>query len=365
MASEAQTSPSAAASIRRDRLTRVQDLLRQGIDDGAYPGAVVCVYQGAECVLHEAVGALDGTRATATDSIYDLASLTKPLATAAVALTLAESGALLLSAALRDILGDCVPDHLAAVTLLQLLTHTSGLPAWAPCYQAGLGMVHALRAIFALPAPTAPPGARYEYSCLNFILLAEIVRRITGRSLDQLADEWIFHPLGVRDMTFRPPSDLLPRVAPTASMEGPAAGPHLLGVVHDGNARAIEAGGDISGNAGLFGTAAGVTAVAEAIRTGRLFGAPATVRALSNQIAPDIGGHSLLFYSHPNPLNPTGDLFSDRAVGHSGFTGTTLVIDPAYDLTVVVLTNSVFIDGKRKWLPLRRQLMNALAGALR
>lgn len=155
-------------------------------------------------------------------------------------------------------------------------------------------------------------------------------------------------------------------IAPTLSHEGPAHDDPLVGLPHDGNARAITLGGDVPGNAGLFGTATDVAAFGEALRTGRLFGAPATVRSLTSQIPPEVGGHTLMFYAQPNPLNPIGDLLSPRAVGHSGFTGTALVIDPEYDLTVAVITNCVLLPGaKPKWLRVRRRLMNAIAGTLR
>lgn len=347
-----------------DRLARARDLLRAGVGNGAMPGGVVCLFRGGEPVLLDAFGTLDDSRPAATDTLYDLASLTKPLATASSVVILVEQGRLVLGANLENLLGEMVPvpEHFAKITVAQLLTHTSGLPAWIACYDTGFGLDAAVSAVLALPAPSAAPGTRYEYSCLGFLLLARILRAVTGQSVEEFARENVFVPLGLHSLTFRPGRN--DRVAPTVSREGPSKDTPLIGVVHDGNARGIESGGDISGNAGLFGTAADVAAFGEAVRTGRLFSAPATARALASQISPAIGGHSLLFFAAPNGLNPTGDLLSDRAVGHSGYTGTALVIDPAYDLTVAVLTNSVYGDGKGKWLTLRRKFLNALAASL-
>lgn len=354
-----------AANVRPDHLARVVDLLHAGVADGAMPGGTVCAFRNGRCFLHEAFGTLDGARPVTTDTRYDLASITKPVATASSIVTLVEQGRLLLGASLGDLLGEIVPEHLKPLTVLRLLTHTSSIKAWTPCYDAGLGLDSAVTAIFALPAPDAAPGTRYEYSCLNFILLAKIIEVVTGKTVAVFAREHVFDPLGLESLTFRPGVALQDRIAPTVSQEGPGKGEPLVGVVHDGNARGIEAGsGSVSGNAGLFGTAADVAAFGEAVRTGRLFGAPATARCLESQIRPEVGGHTLLFFAQPNGLTPVGDLISDRAVGHSGFTGTSLVIDPATNLTVAVLTNSVYTDGKGKWLPLRRRFMNALSAAL-
>jgi CubicO group peptidase (beta-lactamase class C family) len=328
------------------------------------PGGVVCLYRNGEQAVLEAFGLQDETRPATTETVYDLASLTKPLATASSIVTLIEQGRLVLGAALGTLLGETVPEHLAKITVGQLLTHTSGISSWTACYNNGTGLDAAVGAIFALPAPTAAPGTRYEYSCLNFILLARILLKLTGQTVEEFATENIFTPLGLNSLTFHPKTNL-EQVAPTISREGPNKDTTLTGIVHDGNARGIEMqDGDVSGNAGLFGNAADVAAFGEAIRTGRLFGPPTTARVLSSQVPAAVGGHSLLFFAHPNGLCPAGDLFSDRAVGHSGYTGTVLLIEPAYDLTLAVLTNSVYGDGKASWLILRRKFMNALAASL-
>jgi CubicO group peptidase (beta-lactamase class C family) len=259
-----------------------------------------------------------------------------------------------------------------------LLTHTSGLPAWKPLYESGAADLDgAVETILRLP-PEAAPGERYAYSCLGFVLLARIVEIVSGRRLDAFAADQVFAPLGLRDTCFLPDPSLRPRIAPTKTVEqdpgGAAAGDagaELVGVVHDGNARAI---GGVSGNAGLFGTAEDVARFGEAMRQNglcaggraRLFAAPTAARVLTNQVRAEVGGaHTLLFFAQNNGLCPAGDLLSPRTVGHSGFTGTVLTIDPEYDLTVALLTNRVLTDpGGTRWLSARRRFLNALAASL-
>jgi serine-type D-Ala-D-Ala carboxypeptidase len=344
--------------VNTARVSRALDVLKLGIADGVMPGATVCAIKHGEVFLHEAIGTLDGERPTALDSIYDLASITKPMATGASVLNLVEDGRLALTTTLPELFGKAA-SHFPNVTVRHLLTHTSGLPAWTPCYDNGPGHDAAIEAILRLPS--APVGTKYEYSCLNFILLHRIVEKIAEQPLDVYAQENTFAPLGLTDTMYRPSEHLHRRIAPTVPQEGPNKGERLVGTVHDGNARGI---GGVSGNAGLFGTAKDVATFGEALRAGRLFGAPTRARIFENQVDPAVGAHTFLFFAQGNGFCPAGDLLSPRAVGHSGFTGTVLTIDPAHDLTVAVLTNSVFGDGKPGWLNLRRRFLNALASAL-
>jgi serine-type D-Ala-D-Ala carboxypeptidase len=355
-----------SVNVSPARVARAVDLLREAVDVGAMPGAVVRAYRYGQIFLDEAVGTLDGTRPARPDSIYDLASLTKPMATAASLLTLVEAGRVPLTAAVTDFLGDFAESgagHLAPVTLRHLLTHTSGLPAWTACYDVGPGQENAVRAILRVPA-TAPPGAKYEYSCLNFILLRTVIESVVGKPLDEYAREAVFAPLGLTETGYRPDESLRERIAPTVPKEGPNAGETLIGTVHDGNARGI---GGVSGNAGLFGTVADVARFGELLRCrseATLFGAPTLTRILTNQIDPAVGAHTLFFFAQGNGFCPAGDLLSPRAVGHSGYTGTLLTLDPAHDLTVALLSNAVYGDGKVNFLAYRRKFLNALASAL-
>ena len=375
------------------------DALRRGVHEDVMPGATVCAFRKGQMFLHEGFGTLDSVRPTTTDTIYDLASLTKPMATASSILTLLEEGILNLSDKLPLFFGDAAK-HLSDVSIRHLLTHTSGLPAWTACYKQGTGMEAALAAIFALPV--ALPGTKYEYSCLGYILLGRIVEILSERTLDIYVRENVFIPLGLGDTTFLPDPSVHDRIAPTKGVEGPekpdAANPITLqGTVHDGNARGI---GGVAGNAGLFGTARDVAAFGEAIRQGphmamtfgtssgfrsgsapsaasmgdsmrrgpattSLFSAATFPRLLKNQVEPSVGAQTLMFFAHPNPLCPMGELLSNETVGHSGYTGTLITIDPALELVVVVLTNRVYTDLEGKnWLALRRRFLNMLAASV-
>ena len=340
-------------------MNAVRDVLHRAIDAGAMPGAVAVVVHRGETLLHEAFGTLDGEAPAETGTLYDLASLTKPLATASALLKLVEGGEVTLAQPAAEALG-IDEARLPGVTLCHLLTHTSGLPAWAACYAGGVqaGRDSAVEAILSLER--AAPETVYAYSCLGYILLAKILKNLTGKPLEILARERVFAPLGLNSLTFAPDPA---RCAPTTAREGAEDGPtKLRGVVHDGNARAIRAGGHASGNAGLFGAAADVAGFGEAIRAGRLFGAPTRARPLSPQSTPP--GHTLAFFCQPSPLVPQGELLSGATVGHSGFTGTLLTIDPAFDLTVVLLTNAVYGDGKSEFLRWRRRFLNCVASFL-
>ncbi len=335
-------------------------MLLRGIEQRAMPGAVVCVRRRGETLWHEALGMREGTTATASATLYDLASLTKPLAMASSMSVLLERGDVALNTPLASFLPEA--PHLKEATVHHLLTHTSGLPAWIACYKGeGSGMEAAVRAISNLELRGAP-GTHYEYSCLNYILLSHILEILTNTTLDQFAAEHVFAPLGLADtLTFHPDPT---HCAPTISQEGPGSGETLAGIVHDGNARAIGSeGSSVAGNAGLFGTAEAVARFGEAILHGGLFGSPTRQRWLTPQSTPP--GHTLAFFCQPNGLTPSGELLSDQAVGHSGFTGTALVLDPETGCVISLLTNAVYLDNsKAEFLPLRRRFMNAVAGDL-
>ena len=325
------------------------------------PGGVVCIRRRGETVLNEAFGTRDGTRPAMVETVYDLASLTKPIATGASLLTLVEQGRITLTATLAEFF-DGLADPLAAVTVRHLLTHTSGLPAWIPCYNHGLGHANAVAAILTHANESKiTPGLTYAYSCLNFILLHAIIEKVSGTTLDTFARDHIFAPLGLASLMFRPLVLQNANIAPTISREGPDKDTVLLGVVHDGNARGI---GGVSGNAGLFGTAHDVAMFGDALLSSALFGAPTTARLLESQIKPEIGFHTLLFFAQGNGYCPAGDLLSPRAVGHSGYTGTLLTLDPAHEVTIALVTNAVFGDGKTNFLTYRRKFLNTVASVL-
>lgn len=338
--------------ISQERLSIAEDLLQNGLADGLFTHGTYALARNGQTTARGAFGA------ATPDTVFDLASLTKPMATATAILQLAEHG--------RLHLGERVPGffeaefgplpELADVALRHLLTHTSGLPPIPRWPDAGATRTEILQAVLHTP-PTRPPGAGYTYSDTGYILLGEIVGRVSGEAQEEYFAAHVAGPLGLGATGF------LPRPARPLAPTGKDIPP---GVVHDPRARDL---GGVSGHAGLFGTVDDVLTYAEAIRTGGgPVLAPASVaRMARSQIAPEIGGQSFGWFCRGNDYLPSGDLFSDRAFGHSGFTGTLILIDPDYEISLVLLTNRVVNeseDGSR-FLRQRRCWVNAMAAALR
>jgi CubicO group peptidase (beta-lactamase class C family) len=307
------------------------------------------------------------------ETIYDLASLTKVLVTVPLILQGAAEGRLRLD--------DPVAAHLPemdapAITVRHLLSHTSGLPAWVPFYLEVAGY-DAVIARAARTLPTAPPGTQVIYSDLGFILLGEVARRALGAPLDVLARQRIFDPLGMRDTTYRPDARLRDRIAPTEDgtaieqgMAGTAGRRHtwrrylIWGEVHDSNAHAMEG---VSGHAGLFGTADDLMAYARLWlaggRTpqGEVLRADLVREATTGQPPEHVRG---LGWAVTGPHGWWGDSLSASAFGHTGFTGTSMVIDPDHDLAIVLLTNAIHLGRDRtEILGLRPLLAAAVARA--
>lgn len=348
----------AAASqrVRPEQIAVADSLLQEGLREGLYTHAVYRLAVGGGIVAEGAFG-----KAT-LETIFDLASLTKPLATAIGVLQLVEQGRLhLLQSVPRFFEEEFGPlPHLTDVEVHHLLTHTAGLPPiprWPKTADAPHSRHDLIRSALMSPL-LRPPGVGYTYSDTGYILLGEIAARVSGRGQDSLFHEGVAKRLGLERLRFAPPPSWHSQIAPTGA-EIPA------GTVHDPRARDL---GGIAGHAGLFGRIADVVVCGEAIRAG---GAPllsraAVARMARSQIRPEIGAQSLGWFCTGNDYLPKGDLFSDRSFGHSGFTGTLLLIDPEYEVTVALLTNRVVNEAEdgARFLKLRRQWTNALAAAL-
>ena len=357
-------------------LAPVRALLEEGIGR-AYPGAVLAVFHRGERIIRWAVGdrSLTPTRQpTAPETIYDLASLTKVVVTVPLILQAAAEGRLALDDAVAAHLPECGP---SAITLRHLLSHTSGLPAWIPFYLEA-GGDDAVVARAAAKASAAVPGGQVVYSDLGFILLGEVVRRTLGATLDVLARGRIFAPLGMIDTGYSPDRALLERIAPTEdgtaieqTMAGEAGRRHtwrrrlIWGEVHDSNAYAM---GGVSGHAGVFGTADDLIAYCRMWLdggrgpNGRLLDAGLVREATADQTQ---GAGRGLGWALTGPQGWWGASLSPRAFGHTGFTGSSLVIDPEDDLAIVLLTNAIHLGRDRtEILTLRPRIAAAVAAAL-
>lgn len=333
-----------------DRLKPAYELLDRAVADGAFPGGVLAVGWKGRLAIHSfgrmAREAKD-SRVTA-DTIYDVASLTKPIVTTTAVMLLAQQKQLDLDAPVEHYLpefaaaarSDPDPAWRARVTVRMLLLHDSGLPAHREFYEDAKGKAAILARVLAEPLVRGP-GKQIEYSDLGFILLGTIVERLTGNSLDQFARRNIFTPLGMNASLFNPPRSLRARIAPT---EDDAAYRKRLirGEVDDENAWAM---GGVAGHAGLFSTAGDIAAFAQMILNGGIY---AHHRLLSRATIDEftarrtIGDSArALGWDVPSEPSSSGRYFSGKTFGHMGFTGTSLWIDPERCLFVILLTNRV------------------------
>jgi uncharacterized protein YbbC (DUF1343 family) len=331
------------------------------------PGAVVLVGRRDGILFRRAYGfrEVEPDRVPMTlDTLFDLASLTKPIATATSIMVLAERGTLGLDDPLVKYVPECGghdgPDRPSkrAITLRHLLLHVSGLPADTPKDDFAHGRAEAIRRICGVVL-RGPPGVSSIYSDLGFMLLEEVVRRVTLRELPAFASEAIFTPLGMRDTGYLPADDLKQRAAWTELVDGV----WRVGVVHDPRAYLL---GGVAGHAGLFSTADDLSLYARAILGGGAVDGKRILSAgsVAAMIAPyDVPG-SIRALGWNVQSSWRGEGLSPEAIGHFGFTGTAMWIDPGKDLFVIVLTNRVHPDGKGDSKPLVARIDTLVAGAI-
>ena len=367
---------SVSAELDRARLVLLDTLVEDAIRDGRLPGAVVVVGHAGEIVYERAFGAraVDGPpEAMTPDTIFDLASLTKVVATTTSVMILVEEGRL----RLRDRVATYLPEFSShgkdRITIEHLLTHVSGLRPDLPLEEVFEGADTAI-ARAADEVPEAGPGERFVYSDINFFVLGEVVRRVTGQTLDQFARDRIFRPLGMRDTGFNPPASLRPRIAPTepcAPLAWPCGGDGavmLRGRVHDPTARRM---GGVAGHAGLFSTAGDLARFcrmllgAGTLDDVRIL-APLTVARMTRvSTPPQMADRRGLGWDLDSRLSSNrGDLFSFGSYGHTGFTGTSLWLDPGSDTFVVFLSSRLHPSGAGDVTALRGRVATVVASAV-
>jgi len=339
-----------APATMTEHLKPTYALLDQAVADGAFPGGVLAVGLNGQLVVHP-FGKLerDGEAYDADeDSMYDVASLTKPIVTTTAVMLLAQQGRLDLNRSVENYLpgfaaaakSDPNSAWRARVTPRMLLLHDAGLPDHRDFYKEARGHDAILARVLAEPL-VREPGTQIVYSDLGFILLGEIVERLTGESLDVFAKREIFHTLGMDRSMFNPPRKLREDIAPT-EMDSAFRKRLVWGEVHDENAWAM---GGIAGHAGLFSTAQDVAAFAQMILNGGIYGhervlARSTIQQFTARQTVGTSARTL-GWDVPEEPSSSGRYFSARSFGHTGFTGTSLWIDPERKLFVVLLTNRV------------------------
>ena len=358
--------------------TRVERMVETAIIGGAAPGAAVAIGRHGRLALLDGYGRLDwrdGFGAVDETTIYDLASLTKVLATTTAVMLLVDDGRLDLDAPISRYLPEWSsrPER-RSVTVRNLLLHDSGLPAWAALH-AEADTRAEYRARIAGLRLQSVPGEKTTYSDLGFILLGLIVEEISGEQLDAFLAHRVFEPMGLRDTGFNPlawpvrsgaddESALLTRIAPTEQSQS-APGGFIHGVVHDENARGL---GGVSGHAGLFSTARDLAALVQMLMNdgfygGRRYIEPETVQAFTRRFG--TLSTRALGWDTPGQSTSAGEYFTASSFGHTGFTGTSIWADRERDVFVILLTNRVNPSREnQRHNALRRALANAVQQAI-
>lgn len=363
--------------LSSERLKLLDKYLIECIQQKYFPGAVIVVGRKDKIVFRQAYGysqLVPQPKPMKIDLLFDLASITKPVATATSIMILVERGKI----SLQDKVRDYVPEFSLFVDdqgqkgeearIWHLLTHTSGLPAYTNAEE--------VAKLYGSPCPPEtlvkhiaslkkefPPGKDFRYSCLGYITLAHIIKKVTGQDISTFASENIFQPLGMKHTFFNPPPEMRNRCVATEVIDGRP----LVGLVHDPLARLQ---GGISGNAGLFSTADDLAIFARLmLHQGELNGhrilSPLSVKRMT-EIFPEVlfAGRGLGWDINSAYSTNQGDLFGRSSYGHTGYTGTSICIDPETETFIIFLTNRVHPDDKGVIIPVRTRVANLVAAAI-
>jgi serine-type D-Ala-D-Ala carboxypeptidase len=334
------TAAPTSVGMSAERLAKIDHVVERGISAGGYPGAAVVVGRRGAAVWEKGFGRIgwnSSDAAVSENTIYDLASLTKVVGTTTALMLLFDEGKVKLDEPVHSYLPDFTGGNKDLVTVRMLLEHRSGLPAGRDLWRIASSPADARRAVIETPLAFRP-GQYYEYSDLGADVLAFIVESVSGKPLDMFLSERVFKPLGMTETGFRPSPLLRDRIAPTEL--NPPRGYPLRGEVHDENAFAL---GGVAGHAGIFSTANDLSVFAQMMLNGGEYNGTrlvedSTVSLFTKRSA----GTRALGWDTCGGQGSCGKYLSDRAYGHTGFTGTSLWIDPDRQMFVVLLTNRVY-----------------------
>jgi uncharacterized protein YbbC (DUF1343 family)/CubicO group peptidase (beta-lactamase class C family) len=354
-------------AFKTERMAGVDQAIRTAMEQGEMPGAVLSLGHRGQTVYAKAYGrrAVKPNRQAMTrDTIFDLASLTKPVATATSIMILADRGEIDLTAPVARYMPAFGQNGKSEITIAQCLLHRTGLIPDNPVEAYHHGYETAIERICALE-PTWEPGTRFEYSDVGYIVLGHLVQVIDGRPLDVFAKQEIFKPLEMTDTTFNPPSAWRERIAPTEKRDGR----WLRGEVHDPRANPI---GGVAGHAGLFSTASDLARYCRMLLNG---GKLAGQRILSTEAVDRMTrtrwfehgeiGRAYGFDVDSPFSSPRGQAFPiGRSFGHTGFTGPSFWIDPVHEVYLILMTSRLHPDGKGSVVQLRREVANATGAEL-
>lgn len=359
-----------------DRTALIETYLRERVADGNFPGAVAVVRERGREVASVAVGdavIVPERIATTMETIFDLASLTKPLAAAMLFLQAMEAGAIGLETAVSSVLPEFDRDDKRAITFGQLVTHSSGLPKWVPLYVAAERADLVVRTIAELPLAYST-GTSVVYSDPNFIALGFALERIGEATLEAMFESQVAEPLGLQSTGYRPDGSLLHRIAASETgnvyereLAGNLGEGHdgwrtgvIWGTVHDGNAHFL---GGIAGHAGLFGTAGEASRIAEQFLPGScLLERDETFELVRTNLTPGLEEHrSVGWMLASTPDCSAGPGMPPDAFGHTGFTGTSIWVDPRASRVVALMTNRTHPAYGSPPMTEIRRTVNALA----
>lgn len=359
------------------QLQHLDTIILEAIENKEFPGAVLLIGRKGSIVFRKAYGEsqwIPESRPMRISMLFDLASITKPIATATSIMILVEQGKIRLWDKVTDYVpafksyGEDKEDAGRDARLWHLLTHTSGLPPYTDVtevkrkYGEPCRLEDLVNHIAELNKVN-PPGKEFHYSCLGFITLAHIVKKVSGQDLAEFSREHIFQPLNLDNTGYNPSEKIKHRCVPTEVIKGKP----LTGVVHDPLAR-IQGG--ISGNAGLFSTADDLAVIAQMFlnrgefKDARIL-SPLAVKRMT-EVYPEVSfsGRGLGWDLNSSYATNGGDLFGPNSYGHTGYTGTSVWIDPDTDSFVIFLTNRVHPNDKGKIVPIRSRVANVVAAAI-
>ncbi len=353
-----------AVGLDPQKLAAMDEIIATGISEKKMPGCVVCVGRRRQIAWLKAYGNKQVEPTVVpmtTDTVFDMASITKPVATATSIMLLIERGKLSLHDKVAAHIPDFAVNEKQEITIRDLLIHQSGLLADNALADYQNGLDEALQKIYALKLLN-PVGTKFVYSDVNFILLGDLVRRVSGRNVHEFSQQEVFQPLGMRETGYLPAEPLRLRAAPTQQREDH----RMQGEVHD--PRAYKLGG-IAGHAGLFSTAEDLSVYSAMMLNGGTLGdtrifQPETVALMVGPQPVSSGVRGLGWDKKTGYSINKGERLTDSAFGHGGFTGTVLWIDPELDLFFIFLSNRVHPDGKGLVNPLAGKLATIAAGAI-
>lgn len=337
-------------------------ILQSAIEQRAFPGAALAVTHRGRLVASKGIGRLTydaGAAAVQAGTIYDLASVTKVVATTAACMLLHQRGEFDLQQPVVEIIPEFSGDDLRRrqVTMRMLLAHSSGLPAYIKLFQTARTKADLIAEALRIPL-AAEPGSRAEYSDIGFIVLGLALERISALSLDSLCKAEIFTPLKLFSLSFNPAPEIKPLIPPTIN-DTAFREKVIQGEVNDENAWVM---GGVAGHAGCFGSAADVARFAEALLdAGKGPFAADTIASFTRRESLPAGTSRALGWDTPSAPSQSGKYFSPSSFGHLGYTGTSLWIDPERRVSVTLLTNRTWPDGSSQLI---RQVRPAFHDAI-